>query len=236
VLILANVLAEIPYHVVLGVASFGSYNYTAFGIRSPEDQGLVLLFLVEFYVLAGTFAQMIIAPLPNATTAGRVTTILFAMMVLFAGVFQTPEALPGFWIFMYRISPLTYLVGGMSVSGLADKSIVCAPDEVAVFQPRSGDTCGSYLQPYLDSGGSGTLLNPDATTDCSYCPLRSTTQVLARFGMSYNDRWFDWGIGLVYIAFNIICVFLLYYLFRVRVWGKWMRKLAQMKRHNAPRE
>ncbi|KAB5559823.1 hypothetical protein GE09DRAFT_1114565 [Coniochaeta sp. 2T2.1] len=25
------------------------------------------------------------------------------MMVLFAGVFQPPNALPGFWIFMYRI-------------------------------------------------------------------------------------------------------------------------------------
>jgi ATP-binding cassette, subfamily G (WHITE), member 2, PDR len=237
VLILANVLAEIPYHVVLGVVSFASYNYTVFGIRSPEDQGLVLLFLVEFYVLAGTFAQMIIAPLPNTTTAGRVTTILFAMMLLFAGVFQPPDAFPGFWIFMYRVSPMTYLVGGISVSGLADKPIVCSSDEVAVFQPPSGDTCGSYLQPYLDGGGAGTLLNPDATADCSYCPLQSTTQVLDRFGMSYSKRWFNWGIGLVYIAFNILCVFVLYYLFRVRVWGKWVHKLAQMRRQkNVTRE
>ena len=236
VLILANVIAEISYHVALAVVSFGTYNYTVFGIRSPEDQGLVLPFFVEFYVLAGTFAQMIIAPLPNATTAGRFTTILFAMMILFAGVFQTPAALPDFWIFMYRVSPMTYLVGGIAVSGLAEKPVVCSPDEVAVFQPRPGGTCRSYLQPYLDDGGSGTLLNPDATANCSYCPLQFTTQVLARFGMYYTERWFDWAIGLVYIGFNIVCVFVLYYIFRVRVWGTWIRKLGQTKRQNAPRE
>jgi ABC-type multidrug transport system permease subunit len=54
--------------------------------------------------------------------------------------------------------------------------------------------------------------------------------------MYYSERWFDWGIGLVYVGFNIVCVFTLYYLFRVRVWGRWIRKLAQMKRQNATRE
>ncbi|KAK3995214.1 ABC-2 type transporter-domain-containing protein [Cladorrhinum sp. PSN332] len=230
VLILANILTEITYHIVLGVVSFAIYNYAVFGIRSAADQGLVLLFFVQFYILAGTFAQMVIAPLPNATTAGRVTTILFAMMVLFAGVFQTPAALPDFWIFMYRVSPMTYMVGGISVSGLAGKPVVCSPEEVAVFQPPSGESCASYLEPYLANGGSGKLLNPDAAANCSYCPLQSTTQALGRFGMYYNDRWFDWAIGLVYIGFNIGCVFLLYYLFRIRIWGRWMRKLVQMKR------
>ena len=236
VLMLANILTEIAYHVVLGVVSFAIYNYAVFGVRSPEDQGLVLLFFVQFYVLAGTFAQMVIAPLPNATTAGRVTTILFAMMVLFAGVFQTPSALPGFWIFMYRVSPMTYMVGGIAVSGLAGEPVTCSDEEVAVFQPPSGDSCASYLGPYLGSGGSlGKLLNPDAMADCSYCPLQTTSQALARFGMHYSDRWFDWAVGFAYIVFNICCVFLFYYLFRIRVWGGWIRKLVQKKREKAAR-
>lgn len=96
VLVLANILVEIPYHVLLGVMTFAIFNYTVFGIRSSEEQGLVLLFFVYFYILAGTFAQMVVAPLLDATTVGRVTTILFSMMILFAGVFQTPAALPGF--------------------------------------------------------------------------------------------------------------------------------------------
>jgi hypothetical protein len=55
--------------------------------------------------------------------------------------------------------------------------------------------------------------------------------------MYYSDRWFDWAIGFVYIGFNIGCVFALYYLFRVRIWGRWMQKLTQMiKGQNAARE
>ncbi|KAF4434587.1 putative ABC1 transport protein [Fusarium austroafricanum] len=180
VLILVNILVEIPYHIILGVITFAIFNYTIFGIRSSEDQGLVLLFFIYFYILVGTFADMVIAALPDATTAGRVTTVLFSMMILFAGVFQTPTALPGFWIFMYRVSPMTYLVGGVAVSGLSGDAIVCSQAELAVFQPPSGETCGSYMQPYLEQGALGTLLNPDATSSCSYCPLKYTDQILAR--------------------------------------------------------
>ncbi|RKK78115.1 ATP-binding cassette transporter CGR1 [Fusarium oxysporum] len=230
VLILANILAEIPYHVVLGVMTFAIFNYTVFGIRSSEDQGLVLLFFVYFYILAGTFAHMVVAPLPDATTAGRVVTILFWMMILFSGVFQTLIALPGFWIFMYRVSPMTYLVGGVAVSGLSGDAIICSQAELAVFQPPAGETCGAYMQPYLEQAAPGTLLNPDATASCSYCPLGYADQVLARSGMYYDERWRDWGLGFIYIAFNIVAVFAFYYLFRLRVWSWRFEKFVEKRR------
>lgn len=232
VLILANILAEIPYHIILGVVSFAIFNYTVFGIRSSEDQGLVLLFFVYFYILVGTFAAMVIAPLPDATTAGRVTTVLFSMMILFAGVFQTPTALPGFWIFMYRVSPMTYLVGGVSVSGLAGDSIVCSDSELAIFQPPSGETCGSYMQQYIKQGALGALLNPEATNDCSYCPIRDTDQVLARSGMYYQDRWRDWAYGFAYVIFNIAATFLLYALFRLALWRMGVQRAKEMFRRH----
>ncbi|EXA30626.1 hypothetical protein FOVG_18001 [Fusarium oxysporum f. sp. pisi HDV247] len=230
VLILANILAEIPYHVVLGVMTFAIFNYTVFGIRSSEDQGLVLLFFVYFYILAGTFAHMVVAPLPDATTAGRVVTILFWMMILFSGVFQTLIALPGFWIFMYRVSPMTYLVGGVAVSGLSGDAIICSQAELAVFQPPAGETCGAYMQTYLEQAAPGTLLNPDATASCSYCPLGYADQVLARSGMYYDERWRDWGLGFIYIAFNIVAVFAFYYLFRLRVWSWRFEKFVEKRR------
>lgn len=235
VLIFANIIAEIPYHIVLGVLTFAIFNYTVFGIRSPEDQGLVLLFFVYFYILVGTFADMVIAPLPDATTAGRVTTVLFSMMILFAGVFQSPTALPGFWMFMYRVSPMTYLVGGLAVTGLSGNPIVCSEAELAVFQPTAGETCGSYMQPYLDQGALGALMNPDAVTNCIYCPLLSADQVLARSGMYYGDRWRDWGLGFAYITFNIVAAFMFYYLFRVRIWGGRMRVITESTRKKTVR-
>ena len=50
---------------------------------------------------------MLIAALPDAETAGNIATLMFSMTLTFNGVFQPPNALPGFWIFMYRVSPLT---------------------------------------------------------------------------------------------------------------------------------
>ncbi|EXL39730.1 hypothetical protein FOCG_17666 [Fusarium oxysporum f. sp. radicis-lycopersici 26381] len=229
-LIFANILVEIPYHLVLGIITFAIFNYTVFGIRSSKDQGMVLLFFTYFYVLVGTFAVMVTAPLPDATTAGRITTVLFSMMILFAGVFQTPTALPGFWIFMYRVSPMTYLVGGVSVSGLSGDPVVCSQSELAVFQPPAGDTCGSYMQPYLEQGATGTLLNPSAAANCSYCPLRYADQILARSGMYYQDRWRDWALGFAYIAFNIVATFALYSLLRLGLLGSGFNKLKQLLR------
>lgn len=230
VLIFANILVEIPYHIILGVTTFAIFNYTVFGIRSSQDQGLVLLFFTYFYMLIGTFAVMVTAPLPDATTAGRITTVLFSMMLLFAGVFQTPRALPGFWVFMYRVSPMTYLVGGIAVSGLAGNQVVCSQSELAIFQPPTGQTCGSYMQVYLEQGASGTLLNPDATTNCSYCSLVSADQVLARSEMYYSDRWMDWGLGFAYIAFNVFATFLLYSLSRLAIFSLGVKKVLQLFR------
>uniref|UniRef100_A0A0B7JQ34 ABC transporter domain-containing protein n=1 Tax=Bionectria ochroleuca TaxID=29856 RepID=A0A0B7JQ34_BIOOC len=227
VLILANLLVELPYHILLGVCTFTIFNYTVFGIRSAEEQGLVCIFLIHFYILAGTFALMVVAPLPDATTAARLATIMFSMMVLFAGVFQIPTALPRFWIFMYRVSPMTYFVGGTAVSGLSGTPITCSPSEIAVFQPPRGSNCGSYMQPFLDNGAPGALLNPGATANCSYCPLRSADQVLARSGMYYYQRWMDWGVGFAFVAFNIAGAFGFFYLFRVRgvgMIGDWIAR------------
>ena len=60
-------------------------------------------------MFASTYSNMIIAALPDAETAGAIATLMFSLILTFNGVFQPPEALPGFWIFMYRVSPLTYL-------------------------------------------------------------------------------------------------------------------------------
>src|SRR6266498_296077 len=96
--LLANILVELPYQILLGVMVFASYYYPIFGVQSSQQQGLILFFLIEFFVFASTFAQMVVAALPNAETAGQVATLLFSLMLAFNGVLQPPSALPGFWI------------------------------------------------------------------------------------------------------------------------------------------
>jgi ABC-type multidrug transport system permease subunit len=59
--VISNIVVELPYQMFLGITAFASYYYAVFGIQSSERQGLILLFLIQNFVFACTFAQMIIA-------------------------------------------------------------------------------------------------------------------------------------------------------------------------------
>ena len=84
--IIANIVVEIPYQILLGILVFVCYYYPIYGKhQSSERQGLVLLFSTQFFVFASTFAQMLIAALPDAETAGNIATILFSLTLIFNG-------------------------------------------------------------------------------------------------------------------------------------------------------
>ncbi|KAL1305766.1 hypothetical protein AAFC00_003937 [Neodothiora populina] len=212
--IIANIVVEIPYQIILGILVFGSYYYAVNGIQSSIRQGLVLLYMIQFFVYASTFGQMCIAALPDAETAASIVTLLFSLSLSFNGVFQAPAALPGFWIFMYRVSPFTYWVSGIAATQLHGQQVTCSARETSIFDPPSGQTCGEYLADYLATSGA-QLGNPQATTGCEVCSLTTSDQFLASVGILWADRWRNYGIMWAYIAFNIAAAVFLYYIFRV---------------------
>ena len=216
--LIANIGVEIPWQILLGILVFASYYYPVYGIQSPERQGLILLFSIQFFVFASTFAHMLIAALPDAETAGSIATLIFSLSLTFNGVMQPPQALPGFWIFMYRVSPLTYLVDGIAATGMHGRAIECAPNELSRFDPPAGQTCQDYLSSFL-SVAPGQLVNPLATSQCGYCALRDSDQFLGAASISWSTRWRNYGIGFSYVVFNIAAAVLLYYVFRVRKWS-----------------
>lgn len=177
--LIANIVVEIPYHIVLGVIFWAGYYFPIYGAnQTSEQQGLMLLFTIQFFIFACTFADLVIAAMPNAQMAGTIATFAFSLTLTFNGVMQPPSALPGFWIFMYRVSPLTYLISGMVGNGLQGRPVVCSSAELSVFNPPAGETCGSYLQVFLETA-PGKLYNYNATSNCEYCALQSADQVLA---------------------------------------------------------
>ncbi|BAO40269.1 pleiotropic ABC efflux transporter of multiple drugs [Kluyveromyces marxianus DMKU3-1042] len=219
--IYSQIIVEIPFNILLGTVAFfvfyypvGFYNNASYAGQLHERGVLFWLFCVEFYIYISSMAQLCIAGLEHAESAGNISSILFTMSLMFCGVFGGPGVLPKFWNFMYRVSPLTYFIDGLLSTGLANTKAVCADYEYVHFNPKSGQTCGKYLANYIKAFG-GYLANPDATNDCSYCKISESNTFLQSFKSSYHKRWRNFGIFLVFIVFDWAACMFLYWLARV---------------------
>ncbi|QYT05181.1 PDR-type ABC transporter [Trichoderma simmonsii] len=229
--ILANVFVEIPYQIIMGILVFACFYYPVVGIQSSIRQILVLLYIMQLFIFASSFAHMIIVAMPDAQTASAIVTFLVLMSTLFNGVLQVPSALPGFWLFMWRVSVFTYWVAGIVATELHGRQIICSQSELSIFNPPSGQTCGEYLAPFLQQA-PGQLQNPSSTTNCAYCQLSNADQYLAGSEIFWSDRWRNYGIVWAYIVFNIFTAITLYYLFRVKKWNNLHFRLPWKKASN----
>ncbi|KAM0552395.1 hypothetical protein ACHAPJ_007955 [Fusarium lateritium] len=143
VFILSQMLVEVPWQIFVGICAWASFFYSVFGTNTnSETQGIVLLFIVQFYVYAAGMAQMVVAASPNPSLAAILATLMFGLSFTFNGVMQPPDALPGFWIFMYRVSPFTYYVAGISSAALSGREVQCSEKEMMVLDSPKGQTCG----------------------------------------------------------------------------------------------
>jgi ATP-binding cassette, subfamily G (WHITE), member 2, PDR len=129
-------------------------------------------------------------------------------------VLASPQILPRFWIFMYRVSPFTYLVSGMISVGLANSEVVCNPIEYLHFNPPSGKTCIEYMETYISMAG-GYLLDENASTDCNFCSVRDTNTFLKTLNSDFSLRWRNFGLMWVFIVFNVFAAVGMYWLARV---------------------
>ncbi|KAL3471633.1 ABC-2 type transporter-domain-containing protein [Aspergillus californicus] len=219
VFILSQVLVEVPWQLALGVCVWACFYFSVFGTSTDaESRGLVLLFIVQFYIYAASMAQFAVAAIGEPAVAAMLATLMFGLSFLFNGVMQPPSQLPGFWIFMYRVSPFTYYIGGISGAALHGRAITCNDVELNVFDPPVGSTCGGYMAEYIALAG-GSLYNPSATANCEYCSMSSADDYLAQREIYHGDRWRNYGIFLCYFVFNVFGAITLYYIFRVRSWS-----------------
>ena len=123
---------------------------------------------------------------------------------------------------MYRVSPYTYLVGGLTGNGqcpalynpefqrhnafvlaLGGQQVNCSDIEFTLIDPPSGQTCSEYLGRHISDNG-GYLSNPTATSQCQFCSYRTTDEYLGNnFNIEYSQRWRNAGIFIAFIAFNV---------------------------------
>ncbi|KAK1984955.1 ABC-2 type transporter-domain-containing protein [Colletotrichum cereale] len=220
VFMLSQIVSEISWSSLISVCMFvGIYYPVGLYKNGDPDQGserAVLMWLLfwQFLVFTCTFAHACISFAETADMGGNLANVLFMMCLLFCGVLASPEAMPGFWIFMYRLSPFTYLVSSILSTGLANSKVTCYTNEYIHFSPPGNDTCGSYMSGYINAMG-GYLENPTSRTDCRFCSIDNTNTYLASISSSFDNRWRDFGIGMGYIVFNIVAALGLYWLVRV---------------------
>ncbi|KAI6259789.1 hypothetical protein MCOR27_000739 [Pyricularia oryzae] len=216
----ANVAVEMAWNSLMGLLCFicwyfpmGLYR-NAYATDTVDSRGATMFLQVWiFFIFVTSFAFMGIAALPNAEVAGNIVNLFVIMMFSFCGVLAGPTDLPGFWIFMYRVNPFTYVVESFLGTGLADTNVICASNEFVNFNPTNG-TCGEYMAPYISAAG-GYLQNPSATSDCSYCAMDKTNTFLASLNINPANTWRNFGLMWAYIVFNLGAAVALYWLVRV---------------------
>lgn len=225
---LSNIVVELAWNSLMAVIIFFCLYYPIGLYRNaiPDNQvhergALFFLFVLQFLLFTSSFSTMAISGLPDAETAGNVANLAFSLCLIFCGVLASPQSLPGFWIFMYRVSPFTYLVNGMLAVGVANSNVICSDVEYLLFNAPSGQTCGEFMKPYVDAGGY--LADPNATS-CQFCTISSTNTFLAAVSSNYADRWRNFGILWAFIVFNIFAAVMIYWLARV---PKKSKKLKQ---------
>ena len=202
---LSNIVAELPYNLVGATLLFfcwyypiGLYNNAAITDSVHERGALMWLFIVAFLMFASTFAHMVIAGVDDAETGGNIANLMFSLTLIFCGVLAGPSQFPGFWIFMYRLSPFTYLVEGMLATAVKDAAVTCLDVDFLRFPPPAGQSCESFVEPYLSAAG-GYLLDGQSTTNCSLCQISETNTFLRSVTINPNNGWRDFGLMWVYI-------------------------------------
>ncbi|KAK2764595.1 hypothetical protein FQN54_009290 [Arachnomyces sp. PD_36] len=220
--ILASIVVELPWNILMAVPAFFCWYYPI-GLQNNavaadavlERGGTMFLLILVFMMFTSTFSSMIIAGVEQAETGGNFAQLLFSLCLIFNGVLASPQALPGFWIFMYRVSPFTYLVSAVLSTGLSGAPAECSDIEVSRIAPPMGQTCSEYLAPYLKFATTTNLINPESTTECQLCAISQTDDFLAQVSISHDDVWRNVGILFAYVVINIFGAIAFYWLLRV---------------------
>lgn len=228
-LLLSQLCCELPYHIFFSTIYFCCFYFPVHYATTAHIAGyFYFVYCIIFQLYYVSFALAIIYMSPDAPSAAVITSLLFSFMLSFCGVLQPVSQMPGFWTFMYKVSPYTYVIQSLIGVTLHDRHVTCEEKEYSIFQPPAGQTCGEFAGTFLQTSG-GYIRNMDATSNCGYCKYSVGDEFLATVGIKYSYRWRNIGFLCAYIVFNLFAMLFLYYLFRVKNWDVEPKALTWFK-------
>ncbi|KZV90437.1 pleiotropic drug resistance ABC transporter [Exidia glandulosa HHB12029] len=213
-LVTAQILVEIPLNMATSAMIFFCWYWTV-GFETSRAGFTFLTLVVAFPLYYQTFSQTVAAMSPNVEIAALAFSFLFSFVLTFDGVLQPYRQL-GWWKWMYRISPYTYLIEALYGQAIGHQQINCSAVELVTLNPPSGQKCGDYLKAYIGRAG-GYVVNGEATSACQFCSTRTTDEFMENnFNIFYHHHWRNLGIVLGFVCLNIFTIYAFTYLFRIR--------------------
>lgn len=214
-MVLVQFVNEIPYCIFCATIMFlALYFPTQADTSGPHAGVFYLTFAIFLQLFNISFGLMLAYLAPDIQSAAVLVSFFYSFIVGFAGVVQPESLMPGFWTFMYKVSPYTYIIQNLVASFLHGRTVTCSVQELAYVDPPSGQTCGEYFANYLRTG-SGYLVDPSATENCGYCQYKVADQYLLSINIKYSYVWRNVGFYCVYFIFNMAAAIALYKLFRL---------------------
>ncbi|CAK42282.1 hypothetical protein CBS63078_1019 [Aspergillus niger] len=216
----ANIICEIPMAIISGLIYWLLWYYPAGFPTDSSNAGYVFLMSVLFFLFQASWGQWICAFAPSFTVISNTLPFFFVMTGLFNGVVRPYSAYPVFWKYwMYYVNPVTWWLRGVISSVFPTVDIECASSETTHFNPPPGQTCSQYAGDWVSSAGVGYLSNPNASSDCQYCPYANGSQYMHTLNVHDGDKWRCFGIFLAYVIINWFLVYFMIYCVRVRGWS-----------------
>lgn len=203
---LSQLISEIPYGLANAIVYFVINYYMVFYSShvdySSSRAGYFFAMTFMGEVFSTTLGQFIAAASPNPYIASLFTPFIATVFALTCGVtIPRPNMGKFFRDFIYWVNPMSWLLGGLSISELRDLKIRCKTSELNFFEPPEGSTCAQYAKTYLDFYG-GYVSNPDGTSECGLCAYSSGREYLTVLGLDAGDRARDAGVFFCFVVFN----------------------------------
>ncbi|CAI4050610.1 ATP-binding cassette multidrug transporter PDR18 SKDI_14G3910 [Saccharomyces kudriavzevii IFO 1802] len=215
-LLFTHYLNELPYHLLFSTIFFVSL-YFPLGIFFEASRSGVfyLNYAILFQLYYIGLALVVLYMSPNLQSANVIVGFVLSFLLSFCGAVQPASLMPGFWTFMWKLSPYTYFLQNFVSLLMHKKPVRCSKKELSFFNPPMGQTCGEFTEPFFKFG-TGYIANPDATSDCAYCQYKVGDEYLARIDASFSYLWRNLGFICAYIIFNIFAMVAVYYVVQVK--------------------
>lgn len=214
----AFVAVSLPIALVASVLFFLPSFFLPFYSQASTVAGMwyLMIFLVTCYEMF--FSLALAAACPTPVTAANLLPFLLPFVAIVNGVIKPKATLPAPWSGLIYANPLYWYVRSMVGNILHDLPVRCREEDLAIFNPPPGQTCGRYALDWVQSVG-GQLLNADATSNCSFCQYQVGDQFAATLGATWDFRWKGVGIVAGYTIGQLFLAYLAYWYFTEKGYG-----------------